>query len=251
MAGGEWRREMAVAAAGGSAGAAGAPEGAGGPPAGGPPAGAAGPADSTASIRHIAAAVARGEVVAVPTDTVYGLAVDPRSAAASEVLFALKGRPASLALPVLVAEPSEALLLAAPTTREALGLLAQAFWPGPLTVVVRASAGLGYVLGGDGATVGLRCPDHALLRRLLGVTGPLAVTSAHRHGEPPCTSAAAVAEVFADAGVRVLDGGACESDPSSVVSLVADPPCLLRRGSIAAGELATVLGVEVADLSAR
>jgi len=200
------------------------------------------------SVAGAAAQIESGLPVAVPTDTVYGLAADPRRADAVERLFELKGRPDELALPVLVAGAGAALELAEPgPARDQLQLLAGRFWPGPLTLVVPLATGAGLVLGGDGRTVGLRCPGHPLLRQLLEVTGPLAVTSANRHGEPPCTSAAQVRNVFGASLAAVLDGGTCEGAPSSVVSLLAAEPTVLRRGPVDLAELLEAL----ADRPAR
>jgi L-threonylcarbamoyladenylate synthase len=195
------------------------------------------------------AAVRAGAVVAVPTDTVYGLAADPRQEAARRALFDLKGRPEHLALPVLVADLRAALELTAPgAAGRRLTALAARFWPGALTVVVPVAPAAGLLLGGDGSTVGLRCPAHALLRRLLEGTGPLAVTSANRHGEPACTTAGEVRAVFAaQLGIElaeVLDGGVCDGEPSSVVSVVGPEPVLLRRGPVGLAELRAALAGE-------
>jgi len=178
----------------------------------------------------------------VPTDTVYGLAAQPRLEPARRALFELKGRPEHLALPVLVPDLAGALELAAPgPAKDALAVLAGRFWPGPLTVVVPLARAAGLLVGGDGETVGLRCPGHALLLELLAATGPLAVTSANRHGEPPCTTTAQVRAVFAGALGAVLDGGPCEGTPSSVVSLLGPEPELLRPGPVAVDEVVRAL----------
>lgn len=197
-----------------------------------------------------------GGVVAVPTDTVYGLAVDPRRAGAAEALFALKGRPDRLALPVLVAGTAEALELTAGHEAAALlARLAAAFWPGRLTIVVPLAPAAGLRLGGDGATVGLRCPGAELLLRLLARSGPLAVTSANRHGEPPCTTAAEVRAVFggelAASEGGVLDGGTCNGTPSSVVSLVGGEAELLRAGPVGLDEVRDVLRADPAAVAHR
>jgi len=203
-----------------------------------------------AELAAAAAELEAGRPVAVPTDTVYGLAADPRQAGAGEALFALKGRPPGLALPVLVAGEDEALALtAAGPARRALAVLAARFWPGPLTIVVPQAAGLGFFLGGDGDSVGLRCPGHPLLLGLLARSGPLAVTSANRHGEPPCTTAAEVRAAFAGEQLRVLDGGRCDGAPSTVVSLLGtsggagaeEALVLLRPGPLGLEELRRAL----------
>ncbi len=186
------------------------------------------------------AALARGEVVGLPTETVYGVAADPFVAGATDRLFAAKRRPDSSALPVLVSEPEEAGRLGLLDARAAR--LAQAFWPGPLTIVVPRRPGLGLRLGGDEATIGLRCPDQAVARRLLRSSGPLAVTSANLHGEPPLRTATSLRQVLGEAVSVVVDDGPCEGVPSSVVSLIGPSPRLLREGGLALEEILAVAG---------
>ena len=147
---------------------------------------AAGPAPQMFNVRaeperalaEAAAALRAGGVVLVPTDTVYGLAA--LSAAAVEDLFDLKGRPADRSIAVLVADRSAAESLAE-SVPAPLAELMNRHWPGPLTVVLPRRQASGSRLGGDAETVGVRCPDHPWLRRLLAEVGPLAVTSANRH----------------------------------------------------------------------
>ena len=185
-----------------------------------------------------AAALRAGTVVAVPTDTVYGLAVDPRPDGATAALFALKGRPSTVELPVLVADLPAAATLAGPGGLSPLAAaLARRFWPGPLTLVVRRAGGVGWDLGGDGRTIGIRCPAHPVARRLCRAVGPLATTSANRHGDPPLTTAAAVAAEFGDAVGAVVDGGTCDAPPSTVVDATGGTLRLLREGAVPWTEL--------------
>lgn len=184
------------------------------------------PADLERAVRALMA----GQVVAIPTDTVYGLAVDPRLPGATARLFALKGRPEQVALPVLMAEPAELDELAEPTP--AARRLVSRYWPGPLTLVLRRRAGLAFELGGDPATIGVRCPAHELVRALLRLSGPLAVTSANSHGRAPLHSAAQVRSHFPAGLGAVLDGGYCGGEPSTVVSLVGRTPRCLREGAL-------------------
>ena len=177
-------------------------------------------------------ALQAGEVVAVPTDTVYGLAVDPSRAGATGRLFAVKGRPADVALPVLVADIAQAERLWELAVAAVARRLAERFWPGPLTVVVARAAGIDWDLGGDVSTIGLRCPDHELVRELCRLVGPLATTSANRHGEPPLRTAGAVTDCFG-AALPVIDGGECDGEPSTVVDATTDPLRCLRAGAIA------------------
>lgn len=180
-----------------------------------------------------------GGVAAIPTDTVYGLAVDPNVPGAVDRLFAVKGRPEELALPVLIADPTGVADLAKPTG--AAAKLASRFWPGPLTIVLERRPDLNLDLGGDPATIGLRCPASATVRRLLRRTGPLAVTSANRHGEPPLHTAEEVLEHFGGDVPAVLDGGTCNGRPSTVVSLTGASPRCLRAGAVPFEEIVSLL----------
>ncbi|MGO9335476.1 MAG: L-threonylcarbamoyladenylate synthase [Acidimicrobiales bacterium] len=179
-----------------------------------------------------------GEVVAVPTDTVYGLAVDPRLPGALDRLFALKKRPGQLALPVLIADPAGLADLA--ETTSAVDRLASRYWPGPLTLVLVRRPGVVFDLGGDPATIGLRCPANSLLRGLLRRIGPLAVTSANRHGEPPLHTADEVRGYFGANVAAVLDGGRCDGQASTVISLTGAGVTCLREGALSLAELATI-----------
>ena len=207
----------------------------------GPP--PAGPGIPEEVLEEAARALRDGAVVAVPTDTVYGLAADPARAGATAAVFALKGRPAGLALPVLVAGLDQAGAVTGPGGLLGPGrVLAEAFWPGALTVVVPRRPGLGWELGGDERTVGLRCPASDAARRLCAVVGPLATTSANRHGEAPATTAAGVRRAFGP-GLLVVDGGPCAGAPSTVVDVCGEEPRLLREGGVAWRDVRAVLRV--------
>lgn len=163
-----------------------------------------------------------GGVVAIPTDTVYGLAADVSYPEAVDMLFALKQRPREVEVPVLVTDVPQARGLAVIAAPYVERLLAE-FWPGALTVVLDRLDGTG--------TVGLRCPDHELVRELCRRVGPLATTSANLHGEPPLTTAAAVIEAFGPS-VAVVDGGTCDGEPSTVIDATGPEFVLLRAGAI-------------------
>lgn len=193
---------------------------------------------SSSELQAAAQALEDGLVVGLPTDTVYGLAVDPRKEGATARLFAAKGRPEHVALPVLIAEP--ALLGTLAEVSPAALRLAMSFWPGPLTLVLPRLTGVVMDLGGDPSTVGVRCPANALARELLARSGPLAVTSANRHGEAPLTRAEDVRATFEDAVATVVDGGTCDGAPSAVVLLVGGIPVCLRPGAIAVEEILQV-----------
>ncbi|HVT78572.1 MAG TPA: L-threonylcarbamoyladenylate synthase [Acidimicrobiales bacterium] len=170
----------------------------------------------------VADALARGEVVAIPTDTVYGVAVTVGHSAA---LFALKERPTDVALPVLIADPEDAARFAT------FAVDLTVYWPGALTIVgTRTPESARWDLGGDATTIGLRCPDDDELRALIRATGPLITTSANKHGQPPCTSAAEVRAALGD--IPLLDGGTRNGQPSTVVDATQDPIRVLRQGAV-------------------
>ncbi len=198
-------------------------------------------ADDPGAVALAAEALAEGSVVAVPTDTVYGLAVDPCRPEAVERLFALKQRPADVALPVLVAGSDQVEALARPLETAAQALAGR-FWPGPLTLVVPRRPGFAVDLGGRRSarrTVGIRWPDHQLVQELCRRLGPLAVTSANIHGSAPATRAEQVAQAFAGAGqpVVILDGGVCDGVPSTVVECRGPTSRCLREGALPWNEI--------------
>ena len=184
-------------------------------------------------VEEIAAAIRAGGVVAIPTDTVYGLATLPDDEAALRRLAKLKGRPEGQPFAVLF-DTLEAIREAVEEP-DALAAL-DPFWPGPLTAVVRAarSSPHGFVEPAvtPQGTIGLRMPDDRIaLAVIRACGGALAVTSANRSGEPPAESAAEAAAMFGDA-VPILDGGPRRLPPSTVVDLTARPPAVLREGPI-------------------
>lgn len=184
-------------------------------------------------VARAAAVLRAGELVVLPTDTVYGLAACPAVAGATDRLFAAKGRGADVPVAVLCADAEQALGLADPATLGAdVRRIAARLWPGPLTLVLRRRPDLAYELGEPAATVGVRCPAEPLVRALASAVGPLATTSANRHGEPTPATAAGVAEHFGPAVALVLDGGARSAPPSTVVDATGPGWRLLRAGSL-------------------
>ena len=181
-------------------------------------------------------ALAQGLPIAIPTDTVYGLAVDPFRAGAADRIFAAKRRPRDVNLPLLVSGVEQALSVSTAVPALALELMAR-YWPGPLTIVIPARPGLGADLGDDDVTVGVRAPDHPVPLALCAAVGPLATTSANRHGEPTLTTAAEVDATFGDALPLVLDGGICAGSPSTVVDCTGEELKLLREGRVPWAEL--------------
>lgn len=193
-----------------------------------------------ASIDAAVEALAQALPVAIPTDTVYGLAADPFRPGATERIFEVKRRPRDVNVPVLVSGVDQALEVATAVPETATRLM-QRFWPGPLTLVIPSRPDLGADLGEDDATVGVRCPNHPVPLTLCRRIGPLATTSANRHGEPTFTTAQAVAEAFGDKVPVVLDGGTCEGAPSTVVDCTGVEPKLLREGRVPWPEVQSAL----------
>ena len=186
----------------------------------------------------IAAAVEvlrQGGVVAFPTDTLYGLAVDPRSDAAVAKLFALKGRGASAAVPLIASTIEQVLLAGAEGTIGALERrLAEAFWPGPLSIVIRPSAAIAPRVLGGAATVAVRVPAHAVARQLAAALGfCITATSANPTGSAPAASADDVAAALPDVDVLLDGGNAPGGAPSTIIGFDSQGPVLVRAGAIA------------------
>lgn len=164
-----------------------------------------------------------GGTVVLPTDTVYGLATLPGG---EHRLAELKGRPASMPVAVLVASLAQARSVSGPWGEEAERLAAE-HWPGPLTLVVPGAA------AGD-ATVGVRWPRHGFVEALAREVGPIATTSANRHGSPTPTVASEAADALLGPPDLVIDGGPCEGSASTVVDVTGAEPVVLREGALAA-----------------
>ncbi len=199
----------------------------------------------------LAAAVAHlraGEVVGMPTETVYGLAGDAGNDEAVRRIFALKGRPADHPVIVHLAD-AEALDHWAREIPSAARTLAARFWPGPLTLILRRQPHVSDLITGGQDTVGLRVPAHPVARALLqAFGGGLAAPSANRFGHVSPTTAEHVREEFGEAVPVVLDGGPCAVGiESTIVDLSGDTPRVLRPGAIDASDLASALGQPVAS----
>ncbi len=186
------------------------------------------------------AALAAGEAVALPTDTVYGVGAALAHPAAVARLFALKGRPTTVALPVVLGDTDQVATLAVTWSPQA-ATLAAACWPGALTIVVPAAPALAALVGGD-ASVGLRVPDDETVRAAARAVGPLALTSANAHGAPPATTAAAVRAALSDGLAGVVDAGTRDGTVSTVVDLTGPRWRVRRAGAIPAARLAELLG---------
>lgn len=198
--------------------------------------------DPADGIDQAVAAIAAGECVVLPTDTVYGIGADALSAAAVQRLLEAKQRGRDLPPPVLIAEPAMLRSLAAEVS-EAAAALAAAFWPGALTLVVASPPNLHMDLGDRGDTIAVRIPDHDFTRELLRATGPLAVSSANTHGNPAANTAEEALQQLGKSVAVYLDAGPGGSPvPSTIVDVTCDPPRVLREGRISRAELTAVVG---------
>jgi L-threonylcarbamoyladenylate synthase len=176
--------------------------------------------------------VQRGEVVVLPTDTVYGIGVDAFTPAAVDALLAAKRRGRDMPVPVLVGSWAtlDGLVDALPPEAD---LLRKAFWPGGLTLVVRHAAALAWDLGDGHGTVAVRMPLHPVAVELLQRTGPMAVSSANVSGSPPATNAdEARAQLGEDVAVYLDAGPSGDPVASSIVDCTVHPPRLLRAGAV-------------------
>jgi len=197
-----------------------------------------------------ATAVQEGELVVLPTDTVYGIGADAFNAKAVTALLAAKGRGRNMPPPVLVGSVAAATALT-----ESLGAFGQdlidEFWPGPLTLVFRSSPTLMWDLGDTLGTVAVRMPLHPVALDLLRRTGPMAVSSANRHSLPAATTVDEAQNQLGDAVMIYLDGGSCaDNAPSTILDLTGTVPKLLRAGALSIDELrkvAPVIDLPTAD----
>jgi L-threonylcarbamoyladenylate synthase len=201
-----------------------------------------------AGITAAVTAVQQGDLVVLPTDTVYGIGTDAFTPSAVSALLAAKGRGRSVPPPVLVGS-----VRAAAALTQSLGAFGQdlidEFWPGPLTLVFRASPTLKWDLGDTLGTVAIRMPLHPIALELLRRTGPMAVSSANRHGSPAATTAADAESQLGSAVSVYLDGGPCTDNvPSTILDLTGTVPRLLRVGALNIDQLRKV--VPVIDLPA-
>lgn len=191
-----------------------------------------------------------GELVAFPTETVYGLGADARQVAAIDKIFAAKGRPADHPVIVHIADASQLTQWAIEIPPLAYQL-AEAFWPGPLTLILKRHPSVSVALTGGQDTIGLRVPNHPLaLAVLRAFGGGIAAPSANRFGRISPTTAAAVRAELGDSLSLILDGGDCQVGiESTIVDLTSAAPRILRPGMIARTDLASVLGRALCDES--
>ena len=197
-----------------------------------------------AEIARAVALLRAGELVAFPTETVYGLGADAANPQAVTKIFAAKERPANHPLIVHLAAAAD-IDDWAREIPDAAYKLATAFWPGPLTLILKRSAKVPDAVTGGQDTVGLRVPDHPLALELLSeFNGGIAAPSANRHGRISPTTAAHVHRELGETVSMVLDGGPCQVGiESTIVDLSRGAPAILRPGAISAADISRVLGV--------
>jgi tRNA threonylcarbamoyl adenosine modification protein (Sua5/YciO/YrdC/YwlC family) len=198
-------------------------------------------ADRATAIAAAANAIRRGDLVVLPTDTVYGIGADAFSPNAVRRLLDAKGRGRDVPVPVLVGSWRTVNGLTEDLSDTAKDLIA-AFWPGALTLVLRQGAGLTWDLGDARGTVAVRMPLHPVAIELLSETGPLAVSSANRHGvEAATTMHEAQAQLGSSVAVYLDGGPSADRTPSTIVDLTGPTPLILREGAITTEQLVAVV----------
>lgn len=197
--------------------------------------------DAERAIDAAADAIDAGEVIVLPTDTVYGVGADPFDPAAVQRLLDAKQRGRDMPPPVLVADTAAARVLLADFDERAEAI-AEAFWPGALTLVGRAASSLRMDLGDRGDTIAVRVPDHAFTRELLRQVGPLAVSSANLSGRDAAMTIAEATEQLGDAVSVYLDAGDASAPvPSTIVDFTSFEAAVLREGRISVEQLNAVV----------
>lgn len=210
------------------------------------------PSEDPTAIEQAGALLRAGEVVGIPTETVYGLAADALNPQAVARIFEAKGRPQDNPLIVHIAEIETVHEIAAEFPPEAQAL-AEAYWPGPMTIILPKLDRIPMITSGGLNTVGIRFPSHPMAQAIIRAAGtPLAAPSANTSGRPSTTTAQHVMEDLKGKIAAVVDGGACSVGvESTVVSLCGERPRLLRPGGISLEQLRAVLGEVDVDRALR
>jgi L-threonylcarbamoyladenylate synthase len=199
------------------------------------------PAVRETAISSAAHCVSSGQLVVLPTDTVYGLGADAFDKAAVADLLLAKGRGRDMPVPVLVGSWTTIEGLAGSVSRRTWDLV-EAFWPGGLTLIVEHAPSLTWDLGDARGTVALRMPLHPVALELLDITGPMAVSSANISGRPPAVTAQQAREQLGEAVAVYLDGGpAAAQVASTIVDVTAEVPRVVRAGALGLDELRSVV----------
>ncbi|WP_210748444.1 L-threonylcarbamoyladenylate synthase [Actinomadura latina] len=203
--------------------------------------------ERTRGIAEAVSAVRRGELIVLPTDTVYGVGADAFVAPAVTALLEAKGRGREMPPPVLVGSVRAATALVDDLGTYGQDLIDE-FWPGALTLVCRANPNLMWDLGETKGTVAVRMPMHELAVEVLKETGPLAVSSANLSGQPAARNADEAEKMLGDAVSVYLDGGVSgHADPSTILDLTGPVPRVLRVGAISLDKIRAVVGVLLTD----
>ncbi|MFD9115329.1 L-threonylcarbamoyladenylate synthase [Streptomyces bottropensis] len=204
--------------------------------------------DRATGLREAASAIRRGELVVLPTDTVYGIGADAFTSEAVADLLEAKGRGRSMPTPVLIGSPNTLHGLVTDFSEMAWELV-DAFWPGALTLVAKHQPSLQWDLGDTRGTVAVRMPLHPVAIELLTDVGPMAVSSANLTGHPAPENCDAAEAMLGDSVSVYLDGGPTPgNEPSSIVDVTCKVPVLLRAGALSAEELRKVVpDLEVAN----
>jgi L-threonylcarbamoyladenylate synthase len=203
------------------------------------------PQDRKDGLTAAAAMVRSGQLVVIPTDTVYGIGCDAFSMSAVHMLLSAKGRGKDMPVGVLVGSWTtiDGLVLSVPYQARQL---IEAFWPGDLSIVLHHAPSLSWDLGNTRGTVMVRMPLHPVAIELLKETGPMAVSSANRSGLPAAATVDEARDQLGDSVTVYLDGGPCgDPVPSTIVDLTGDEPVVLREGAVPITSVREVLGVEV------
>jgi L-threonylcarbamoyladenylate synthase len=202
-------------------------------------------AEAEGSLAEAVAVLKGGGLIAYPSDTVYGLGAAASNERAVERAFAVKGRLSEKALSLLLADVEDMGPLCAEVPPSAQ-LLAERFWPGPLTLVLRRSASFSSAALGSGESVALRVPDHFFLRQLIRALGePITGTSANRSGRPSCRTAREVQRQLGGVVDLIIDGGPSRAgQESTVVDITTQPPTIVRQGALIRAEIERAIGRE-------
>ena len=199
------------------------------------------PEQRASGLAAAAEALRAGQLVVLPTDTLYGIGADAFTPAAVAALLAAKGRGRDMPVPVLVGSLNTVDGLVGTVTPQLRGLI-EAFWPGALTIVVRHAPSLSWDLGDTGGSVALRMPLHPVALALLRETGPLAVSSANRTGFDPAATATQAREQLGESVAVYLDAGpVAEPLASTIVDLTGPAPIVRRVGAVSIAQLGALL----------
>jgi L-threonylcarbamoyladenylate synthase len=199
-----------------------------------------------AGLDAAATAVGNGQLVVLPTDTVYGVGCEAFDSSAVRSLLQAKGRGRHMPVPVLVGSWNSIDGMVISVSRQARQLV-EAFWPGGLSLVVHHAPSLTWNLGDTRGTVMLRMPLHPVAIELLRDVGPMAVSSANRSGQPPATTVQEAVDQLGDDVTVYLDAGPTgDAVPSTIVDLTSPDPRILREGAVPVEQISEVLGFEVA-----